>query len=448
MGVVYKARQMGLERLVALKMILASHLASADQVRRFHAEAQAAARLSHPHILQVHEAGEVLGQHYFAMHYVDGVSLLDWLRGRPLAVDQTVGCLIQVARAVGYLHAHGIVHRDLKPANILLDKHGWPYVSDFGLAKLLEADSQLTGSGMIVGTPSYMSPEQAAGKHAAIGPRSDLYSLGAILYEMLTGRPPFREAAPLDTLVQVLESEPARPSQLNRAVPRELELICLKCLAKTPEERYASADELADDLERFSRCDVVQARPRSWWQNAQRWLRQEPGLACRLFVLALAGFVIHINYRVLHPVSVGVHASILSILTLWAVVSLGCQSLLRQEYRPGLVRHVWLGTDALLLTTAIGLAGAVNSPLLVTYALLIVASGLWFRVGLVWFTTGMAIAGYLVLMSNLVLHGGAVDAPHHHVIFLVGLVALGLMVAYQVKRVRALSCHYETRRLP
>src|SRR5439155_5291998 len=229
----------------ALKMILGNQFASEDQVRRFQVEAQAVARLSHPHIVHIYETGEVHGQQYFAMQYVEGSSLAERLKRGPLPVEETARCLIRVAHAVAYLHSRGVVHRDLKPANILLDAEGYPYVTDFGLVKLLEADSHVTRSGVIIGTPSYMAPEQAAGHHAVVGPRSDIYSLGAILYEMLTGQPPFREETPLDTLVQVLEGEPASPRQLNQKVPHKLELVCLKCLAKDANERYATAAELA-----------------------------------------------------------------------------------------------------------------------------------------------------------------------------------------------------------
>ena len=230
MGVVYKARQLDLNRTVALKMILASQFASVDQLRRFQAEAQAAAGLSHPHVLQVHEAGCVNGQHYFAMQYVDGSSLADRLRQGPLPAEEAARCLVAVAHAVAYLHEHGVVHRDLKPSNILLDERRWPYVTDFGLVKMLEGNGELTGtgSGAILGTPSYMAPEQAAGRNAEVGALSDVYSLGAILYEMLTGRPPFLAATGFDTLVQVIESEPTLPHELRAGVPHDLELICMK----------------------------------------------------------------------------------------------------------------------------------------------------------------------------------------------------------------------------
>ncbi|MBM3887889.1 MAG: serine/threonine protein kinase, partial [Verrucomicrobia bacterium] len=226
MGIIYRARQKDLDRIVAIKVILAGQLASPEELRRFETEARAAARLQHPHIVRVHDAGQVHGQHYFAMEYVAGSSLAEMARRGPLEAETAARLMSIVARAVEHLHRQGIVHRDLKPSNILLDEKGQPFVTDFGLAKLMESQVQFTQSGVIAGTPSYMAPEQAAGQIGRIGPLSDVYSLGAILYELLTGRPPFREASPLDTLVRVLESEPSSIRNLNPRVSRELELIC------------------------------------------------------------------------------------------------------------------------------------------------------------------------------------------------------------------------------
>jgi serine/threonine-protein kinase len=448
MGVVYKARQKKLDRIVALKMILASQFASAEQVQRFHTEARAAAGLRHPHILQIYEAGLVLGQHYFAMQYVPGQSLAECLRKGMLAAEEAARCLLAVARAVGYLHQRGIVHRDLKPSNILLDEQGWPYVTDFGLVKSQVADRELTGSGAIVGTPSYMAPEQAAGRNAEVGPLSDVYSLGAILYEALTGRPPFQATTPLDTLVQVLEGEPVLPRTLNPKVPRDLELICLKALAKAPEQRYHSAEALAGDLERFLSGEPVLARPQSPLHRLVRWTRQEPGLISRLAVLAVCALISQIYYHFAHPVPLAQHIAIMSVLGVWAVVSVVCQTLLRHDWNPEAIRLVWLGADALLLTMALILDEAYTSPLVLGYGLFIVASGLWFRVGLVWFTTAMALAGYLLLIVIGALQSGLGVSPQHHLIVWIGLAALGAMVAAQVRRVRALSRYYEHRPLP
>jgi serine/threonine protein kinase len=271
MGVVYRARQTTLNRVVALKMILAGQLASEADVRRFYGEARAAAALQHPNIVAVHEVGAHQGQHYFSMDFVEGTSLAALVRDNPLPPAEAARLVEAVARAIHFAHRRGTLHRDLKPANILLDPFGQPRVTDFGLAKRLEGDAGLTATGAVVGTPSYMPPEQANGQ--SVGPAADIYSLGAILYELVTGRPPFRAATAIDTLMQVVKEDPAAPRLLNPAVGRDLETIILKCLAKEPTRRYPSAEELADDLLAFRDNRPIKARRPGWLERAGRWLR-------------------------------------------------------------------------------------------------------------------------------------------------------------------------------
>jgi serine/threonine-protein kinase len=448
MGVVYKARQKELDRLVAIKMILASQLATPEQVSRFHAEARAAARLHHSHIVNVFEAGQIHGQHYFAMQFMAGPSLDQVVRAGPLSMEAAARHVSTVARTVHYLHLQGIVHRDLKPSNILLDDQGEACVTDFGLVKMLESDSHMTTTGAIVGTPSYMAPEQASGRSGAVGPLSDIYSLGAILFELLTGVPPFRAETPLDTLVQVLEGEPPRPRQLRPDIPRELEIICLKCLEKDPQERYASAEALADDLDRFRRGEDIDARRPGWWQRLRRWARREPALASRLGTLTILIVIIQANYFLSRSVSLELHAKILVILTAWALVSWLCQWLLRREWSPALVPLVWSAADVIMLTSLLILDEASSSQLVVGYPVLIGASGLWFRVQLVWFTTALIELGYVVLVIDAALREGQLLDPHRHLIFMVALAALAFIVAYQVYRVRVLSRYFENRPLP
>jgi len=446
MGVVYKARQKGLDRTVAIKMILASHLASAEHVRRFRAEAKAAAALQHSHIVHIHDVGQLHGQHYFAMEYVDGTSLAERIAQGPVDVETAVRLVAQVARAIGHLHQHGIIHRDLKPSNVLLDADEQPYVTDFGLAKVFAADSQTTATGVIAGTPSYMPPEQASGQSHQVGPRSDVYSLGAILYELLTGRPPFQEENPLDTLMQVLSREPTLPRELNRRIPRPLELICLKCLAKSPEDRYASAEALADDLERFSRGEALQARPPHLIQRLWSWSRREPALAARLGVLGIFFVVENVNYA-LGAVDWEFHRKMLLLMAVWVVASVLFQQSLKSQRWSIPARFVWGTFDSALLLAVLLVAGGVTSALVVGYPMLIVGAGLWFRVRFVWFMTGLSLASYGLLVLDFYLsppdlQAGPLAHPSRHVIFAVMLVVIAWGVAYLVLRVRTLSQYY------
>jgi serine/threonine-protein kinase len=262
MGVVFKARQTSLNRAVALKMILAGQLASAADVQRFRTEAEAAAQLDHPHIVPIYEVGEHNAQPYFSMKLIEGASLRDHLPR--LAHDDRAAArlLTAVARAVHDAHQRGIIHRDLKPANILVDGSGEPHVTDFGLARRLEGGSGLTQTGAIVGTPGYMAPEQAAGQKG-LTTAVDVYSLGAILYELLTGRPPFQAETPLQALLQVLDHDPSPPRAVNPRVDRDLELVCLKCLARDPQQRYGSAEALAAELEHWLAGEPLSVRPPS-----------------------------------------------------------------------------------------------------------------------------------------------------------------------------------------
>jgi eukaryotic-like serine/threonine-protein kinase len=294
MGIVYRARQTRLNRTVALKMLLAGQFADHDEIRRFLVEAEAAAGLDHHGIVPVYECGEVEGQHFFSMGFVDGPSLATVLAAGPLPARQAAELLAQVADAVDYAHRRGVIHRDLKPGNILLDRDGHPRVSDFGLAKRVSGDSGLTHTGQAIGTPSYMPPEQAAGKLNAIGPAADVYSLGAVLYAALVGRAPFQAATPLETLVQVTEREPVPPRQLNAGVPRDLETIALKCLQKEPPRRYTTAGEVTAELRRFLAGDPILARPVGRWERAWRWCRRNRPVAAlsAAAVLSLAAVAI------------------------------------------------------------------------------------------------------------------------------------------------------------
>lgn len=289
MGVVYKARQTSLNRVVALKMILAGQLASEEDVRRFHTEAEAAAGLQHTNIVAVHEVGRHEGQHFFSMDYVEGRSLADTIGQRPLAPRKAAEYLKTLAEAIHYAHEQGIVHRDLKPSNVLIDDSDQPRIMDFGLARKIEGNSQLTATGTVLGTPGYMAPEQAAANPHQIGRTTDVYSLGAVFYALLVGRPPFLAASLLDTLNQIREQEPAAPRSLNSLIPPDLETICLKCLEKRPDGRYQTAQELADDLGRFLRQEPIKAQPANTVRRLWSRAKQRPWKFAAVLAILLAG---------------------------------------------------------------------------------------------------------------------------------------------------------------
>jgi eukaryotic-like serine/threonine-protein kinase len=320
MGVVYKARQHSLNRVVALKMILAGQLATRPQVERFRAEAEAAASLQHPNIVAIHEVGEDQGRHFFSMDYVQGRSLAGMVRDGPLPARGAARYVRTLAGAVQYAHGRGIIHRDLKPSNVLIDQNDEPRITDFGLAKRLSSDSDLTLSGQVVGSPSYLSPEQAAGKGSRVGPASDVYALGAILYHLLTGRPPFQAESLTTLLKEVLEAEPVGPRRLNASIPRDLETICLKCLEKDPAGRYGTAQALGDDLGRYLNSEPIQARAVGMLGRGWRWCRRKPALAGALaaclgiLVLGVAGIAWQYQRAVAseHQTRLGLYAADMS----------------------------------------------------------------------------------------------------------------------------------------
>ncbi|MGP0063699.1 MAG: serine/threonine-protein kinase [Isosphaeraceae bacterium] len=463
MGVVYRARHKGLKRMVALKMILSGPMATFEERERFLREAELAANLDHPSIVPIYEIGEHESRPYFSMKLVEGTSLSKQaarFRDDPRAAARLVSTL---ARALHYAHGRGFLHCDLKPSNVLIDGQGKPYVTDFGLARRTGEDSSLSLSGAILGTPSYMAPEQATGSRARLGPATDVYGLGAILYELLTGRPPFRSPTIMETVVQVLERDPAPPRELRPEIPRELEGICLKCLEKATKDRYPSAGALADELDNYLHGDGIAAT--GVLSRLRRWNRREPELVSRLGGLSLMAVITQINLYLSTQPDRRLHWTIQSVLGLWAILSLLFQFLLRTGYRSDRVRVLWSAADIVCLTielkllerveTALHAGGPlvrVETTLLVGYPLLIAASGLWWRQNLVWITTLMTMFAFcwIYVDAALAWHDGrfrwhpSPDLVHPN-IFLAGLVLTGYVVLRQVKRILALSRYYEHR---
>ncbi len=290
-GVVFRAWQRSLNRIVAVKIIGIGQLTTGAHLKRLRREAEAAAKLNHPGIVPVYEVGEHDGTYYFSMRFVEG-DCLDEVVGRgSISVREATELIAKIARTVHYAHEHGILHRDIKPGNILLDANGEPHLSDFGLARLVEHGSTVTGSLEVMGTPSYMAPEQAVGNNAAVGRVTDVYGLGAVLYELLTGHPPFAGATTYETIHLLLDSEPRQPRLWNRKIDRDLSAVCLKCLEKNPRYRYSSALELAEDLERWLWDEPIRAKRSGFFTHARKWVQRNPIIAAliTLSVLLAAG---------------------------------------------------------------------------------------------------------------------------------------------------------------
>jgi serine/threonine-protein kinase len=437
MGVVYHARQVGLNRPVALKVMRNGPFASEAEMRRFRTEAEAAANLDHPNIVPIYEVGRREGIAYFSMRLVTGGGL-DGQLGRFVGDPRAAARLLAtVARAVQFAHDRGFIHRDLKPSNILLDERGRPLVADFGLVKRVEAVGSAASESGVVGTPAFMAPEQASGR--AVGAAADIYSLGAILYQMLTGRPPFRGATVTETIAQVLGREPIPPQLLRPGIPRELALICLRCLEKAPGSRYPSAAALADDLERFLRGEGIRIdRPRPW-TRLNRWVRREPETACRTVGQTAVLALTQVNYILTPDPRLPIHLGVTVAEVAWLAATLVFHRRVRRVGSTGRVRMAWIAVDVAVLTAMLRLLDAAASPLVVGYPLLIAASGLWSKVRLVWLTTGLSMAGYALLALDAWRRAAASDGNHHPNILLATMVVMGLVIAQQVRRLAVLS---------
>ena len=443
MGVVYKARQRSLNRLVALKMIRKHQFATQKDLDRFEVEAEAAARLGHAGIVAVYELAQYQGQPYFSMALVEGSSVAARISNGPLPWREAAEIMMKVARAVAYAHDHGVIHRDLKPANILLDASGEPKVTDFGLAKCIDFDHGMTSSGSILGTPDFMPPEQVTGVSGDIAVTVDIYALGAVLYNITTGNRPFRAADALQIMVKVLDSEPEPMRRLNPLIPRDLESICLKCLNKQPHGRYPTAGALAEDLGRLLSAQPVEARPANGYQTVRRWMRQKPLLAAHLAALLWVNAMVQVKYLFGVWLST-THVGMTSALSVWVVFCLIFHTTAQVASLRNITRYAWAGIDVAMLTTVLYLSPPPLGPLLVGYPLLIVGAGLFFRQGLVIYTTFFCLLSFAWLSF---LRPDQVGPYDYQITLGVMLAILGCVVVFQVNRARAMSDLYEGRRL-
>src|SRR6476619_4815219 len=309
-GVVFRARQKSLNRTVALKVISLGKWASKAHLKRFRLEAEAAAKLEHPGIVPIHEVGERDGSCYFSMKFIDGGQLDDVAKRTPLSFRNAAELIAKLARTVHYAHEHGILHRDIKPGNILLDAKGEPHLTDFGLARLVESESSVTHTLEVLGTPSYMAPEQAVGNNTAVSSVTDVYGLGAVLYQLLTGQPPFAGGTTYETIKLLLDTEPRQPRQLNPKIDRDLSTICLKCLEKDPKRRYSSALALAEDLEHWLKQEPIQARHIGIFTRGRKWVQRKPTsallAACLVALAAAAGWIVWKSEFIRQPVTTGI----------------------------------------------------------------------------------------------------------------------------------------------
>ena len=439
MGVVYRARHRQLGRIVALKLIRSGELASDAEIQRFRSEAEAAATLNHPGIVPIYEVGMLGGLVFYTMAYIDGQSLSDLVLEGPMAPMEAARIVHKLCSAVDFAHRAGVYHRDIKPANVLIDASGQPILIDFGLAKFAHRDSALTTTGQILGTPAYIAPEHASGRASQTTEASDVYSLGAILYCLCAGQPPFSGPTPFDVLIQVLDRDP-KPSKLNRRVTTELDHICLKTLEKDPAHRYATASELASELQKVLQGQPIDCPQPSLLGRIESWWRREPLLVVHACGIGGTTAIVAISHWWRGEPSPQFQARIL-LLCIWLATSFIIQYwVVRARWRD-LACLTWVTIDVTIYTTLVTFAASPRSMLLIGYPMLIVASSLFYRKRFVMFTTAVCICGFLMLEFFVPLDD--VVKLDFIAIFISGLGLINLALLSTIRRVRSMSVFYE-----
>jgi serine/threonine-protein kinase len=440
MGVVYRARQKQLDRLDAIKILTAGD-SSAESINGFVEEARIAAKARHPNLVGVYSAGQYHGWPYCAMELIEGTNLADKVEdGKPMNPVSVAELMVKVARAVAHLHELDIVHCDLKPENILLDKDDVPYVTDFGISKTLKSLSLPEQENVIAGSPAYMAPEQASGKRHMIGYATDVYGMGAVLYRLLTGKPTFDGDSVTEVIAHTIGRSPRPPRQLCRSIPLKLEAICMKCLEKEPEARYASASEFADDLQRFLSNEPVEAHGPPVLRRFARWIIREPALAGRFLALAVLIVVELLWYHVFSITSARFHWSVMTVGPLWGAMSyfLQYRSRTQSRFRD---RVLWALSDNLLLSTIVYFSDtSVSCPVVVGYLIIVVGSAFWHRVSLVHISSVMSMTFYgLLWLEASLTRPDMIKSFDHQVIFLSGLLIVSFMASNLAKQIEILA---------
>jgi serine/threonine protein kinase len=436
MGVVYKAKDAGLNRIVALKVIRSGELADQEEIQRFLREAEAAASLNHPGIVPIHEVRDCDGLVFYTMTYIEGQSLSDLVADGPIDPIEAVRITYKLCNAIEFAHRNGVYHRDLKPANVLINECDQPIIIDFGLAKNKNRDESLTATGQVIGTLAYMTPEHASGKVKNVGPAADVYALGAILFFLCTGQPPFAGKGAFDVLIQVMDRRPAKPSKLNRKVSREIDQVCLRMLEKDPASRYASASDFALELQRILTGRPIDLPEESLALRVVHWWQREPILVAHVAGIGLTTLIV-IVAQLSKPDDLLPFYSRLGLLLAWLIASFGLQFWVDRDRWRYVSISTWLTADVIVYTILIAFARPPRPLLLIGYPMMIVASSLFYQRRYTISNTVMCILGFCILCWNF--PGELLVRWDFSAIFICGMIVICLTILAMIHRVRGLG---------